>query len=33
MGGFGATPEVPELTRPDFHFATLKALADAAVGH
>lgn len=33
MAGFGATPEVPELTKPDFHFATLKALADAAVGH
>ena len=26
------TPEVPELTRPDFHFATLKAFADAALG-
>jgi putative hydrolase of the HAD superfamily len=33
MAGFGATPEVPELTKPDFHFATLKALADAAVGN
>lgn len=27
--GFGATPVVPELTMPDFHFPTLKALADA----
>jgi len=33
MAGFGATPEVLNLTKPDFHFATLKALADAAVGH
>jgi len=33
MAGFGGTPEVPELTKPDFHFATLKALADAAIGH
>jgi hypothetical protein len=24
---------VPELTKPDFHFPTMKALADAAVGH
>jgi putative hydrolase of the HAD superfamily len=27
--GFGGTPAVTALTRPDFHFATLKALADA----
>lgn len=27
--GFGGTPAVPELTKPDYHFATLKALADA----
>jgi putative hydrolase of the HAD superfamily len=33
MAGFGGTPEVPELTKPDFHFATLKALTDAAVGN
>ena len=32
MAGFGGTPEVKTLTKPDFHFATLKALADAAVG-
>ena len=32
MKGFGGTPEVPELTKPDFHFATMKAFADAAVG-
>ncbi len=30
--GFGGTPEVANLTRPDFHFPTMKALADAAVG-
>ncbi len=29
MVGFGGTPAVPELTKPDFHFPTLKALADA----
>jgi putative hydrolase of the HAD superfamily len=29
MKGFGGTPAVPALTKPDFHFATLKALADA----
>lgn len=29
MQGFGGTPAVPELTKPDFHFPTLKALADA----
>ncbi len=29
LGGFGATPAVPELTKPTFHLATLKALADA----
>jgi putative hydrolase of the HAD superfamily len=33
MAGFGGTPEVPELTKPDFHFGTMKAFADAAVGH
>lgn len=27
--GFGGTPAVPELTKPDYHFPTLKALADA----
>ena len=27
--GFGGTPAVPEITRPDYHFPTLKALADA----
>jgi putative hydrolase of the HAD superfamily len=32
MKGFGGTPEVPELTKPNFHFATMKAFADAAVG-
>ncbi len=30
--GFGGTPEVASLTKPDFHFPTMKALADAAVG-
>lgn len=30
--GFGGTPKVAELTKPDFHFATMKAFADAAVG-
>jgi putative hydrolase of the HAD superfamily len=29
--GFGGTPEVPNLTKPDFHFPTMKAFADAAV--
>jgi putative hydrolase of the HAD superfamily len=33
MAGFGGTPEVPVLTKPDFHFATMKAFADAALGH
>src|SRR5882757_6397846 len=33
MAGFGGTPDVPALTKPDFHFATMKAFADAAVGH
>ena len=28
MAGFGGTPAVPKLTKPDFHFATLGALAD-----
>lgn len=27
--GFGGTPAVPVLTKPDYHFATLGALADA----
>jgi putative hydrolase of the HAD superfamily len=27
--GFGGTPAVAALTQPDFHFSTLKALADA----
>ena len=27
--GFGGTPAVAALTKPDFHFSTLKALADA----
>ena len=27
--GFGGTPAVAELTKPDFHFASLQALADA----
>lgn len=30
LKGFGGTLEVAELTRPDFHFATLAELADAA---
>jgi putative hydrolase of the HAD superfamily len=30
--GFGGTPKVAELTKPDFHFATMKAFADAALG-
>jgi putative hydrolase of the HAD superfamily len=29
QAGFGGTPAVPALTTPDFHFPTLKALADA----
>jgi putative hydrolase of the HAD superfamily len=32
MAGFGGTPAVERLTKPDFHFPTLKALADAAIG-
>jgi len=24
---------VPQLTKPDFHFASMKAFADAAVGN
>ncbi|WP_315837869.1 HAD family hydrolase [Bradyrhizobium prioriisuperbiae] len=32
MAGFGGSPEV-KLTKPDFHFATMKAFADAALGH
>ena len=30
--GFGGTPAPAKLTRPDFHFATLKELADAVEG-
>jgi putative hydrolase of the HAD superfamily len=33
MTGFGGTPAVPALTKPDFHFATMRAFAEAAVGH
>jgi len=33
LAGFGGTPDVPALTKPDFHFATMKAFADAAVGY
>jgi len=29
LKGFGGTQEVPELTKPDYHFSTLAALADA----
>lgn len=29
MKGFGGTQEVPALTKPDYHFATLAELADA----
>lgn len=29
MKGFGGTLEVPELTKPDYHYATLGELADA----
>ncbi|BBK38774.1 2-haloalkanoic acid dehalogenase [Allostella sp. ATCC 35155] len=29
IAGFGGTPAVATITRPDFHFATLAALADA----
>jgi len=32
MIGFGGTPAVEALTKPDFHFPTMKAFADAAVG-
>jgi putative hydrolase of the HAD superfamily len=32
LAGFGGTPAVPSLTKPDFHFPTMKAFADAAVG-
>jgi putative hydrolase of the HAD superfamily len=32
LAGFGGTPAVPALTKPDFHFPTMKAFADAAVG-
>ena len=30
LPGFGGTQEVPELTKPDYHFTTLAELADAA---
>jgi putative hydrolase of the HAD superfamily len=33
LAGFGGTPEVPALTTPDYHFPTMKAFADAAVGN
>jgi putative hydrolase of the HAD superfamily len=29
LKGFGGTPEVAKLTKPDFHFTSLKGLADA----
>ncbi|MCE3247217.1 MAG: hydrolase, variant 2 family protein, partial [Geminicoccaceae bacterium] len=29
LKGFGGTPAVPVLTKPDYHFATLSAFADA----
>lgn len=32
LPGFGGTPDVASLTKPDFHFSTMKAFADAAVG-
>lgn len=32
IAGFGGTPAVETLTKPDFHYPTLKALADAAIG-
>jgi putative hydrolase of the HAD superfamily len=32
LAGFGGTPAVPSLTKPNFHFASMKAFADAAVG-
>lgn len=32
LAGFGGTPAVPSLTKPDFHFASMKAFADAAIG-
>ena len=32
LSGFGGTPAVATLTKPDFHFPTMKAFADAAVG-
>lgn len=30
LNGFGGTPEPKEVTKPDFHFSSLKQLADAA---
>lgn len=32
LSGFGGTPEPEQVTTPDFHFPTLKALADAVEG-
>lgn len=32
LEGFGGTPDPETLTKPDFHFATLAALADAVEG-
>ncbi|EPC01465.1 2-haloalkanoic acid dehalogenase [Litchfieldella anticariensis FP35 = DSM 16096] len=32
LQGFGGTPEPKQMTKPDFHFPTLKALADAVEG-
>jgi putative hydrolase of the HAD superfamily len=32
LQGFGGTPAVDTLTKPDFHFPSMKAFADAAVG-
>jgi putative hydrolase of the HAD superfamily len=32
LKGFGGTPAPAKVTRPDFHFATLKELADAVEG-
>lgn len=32
LKGFGGTPDPESVTQPDFHFSTLKALADAVEG-
>lgn len=32
LSGFGGTPEPKQVAKPDFHFPTLKALADAVEG-